>query len=149
MRLLLTFLCGMLAAGCYECNQDNCANGCCNRDGVCIVNATTDKECGTGGLACDDCTVPAGFSCVSGTCAPRTCNPTNCAGCCQGFQCVFATNQSTNACGGGAQACMRCGTRQLCANGRCCGDVGAACSGSYDCCGGRTCRDINGTKTCQ
>lgn len=145
MRLASLVVAGVLLSGCYECTQENCQNGCCSAEGVCIVRATTDKECGTGGLLCEDCTQRLGYTCVAQKCLSR-CNATNCAGCCNGLSCVSVTQQSASQCGSGGDVCLACGAQQACRGGRCCGVAGFACTSSSQCCSGFTC--LNGV-VCQ
>jgi hypothetical protein len=80
--------------------------GCCDSDGNCIT-AETNAACGTGGEACLACGASA--SCTGGTCIhPQPgCDPSNCAGCCQGDSSCAVGSQNA-ACGVAGQACAPC-----------------------------------------
>lgn len=155
-RALLWLATAVLVAGCYECNLENCKDGCCSAQGVCIVAPTSDRECGMGGLLCQDCTEKPNFRCIQSTCQ-STCNATTCSGCCtQGGICLAPASQTDTACGGGGTVCTTCGTGQRCERqasglpGRCCTTAGRTCTRSYDCCSGLTCRTTaGGGLTCQ
>jgi hypothetical protein len=65
-----------------------CPNGCCDPTGKC-VRGTADGECGTGGVACQDCS-SAGLTCQSNACFPpagadsgggSSCNASSCPSC--------------------------------------------------------------------
>jgi hypothetical protein len=150
-RLFLTTLVtAVFATGCYECNLENCKDGCCSKEGVCIVQPTNDLECGMGGLLCQNCTEKPGFACLQGSCQSK-CNTTTCLGCCtQSGACVPPASQTDTACGERGAVCSSCGTGRSCERlstslaGRCCGRAGRTCSVSYDCCSGLTCRATGG-----
>lgn len=141
---------GVALAGCYECTQENCADGCCSSEGVCIVKPTGDDACGLGGLACRDC-FREGKSCIDSTCQWRSCNSTTCpSGCCTSTgQCTGYASQSTAACGTGANLCAACGNGQRCDRGACCSGAGLPCTDSYGCCSGFTCIDSASGKVCR
>lgn len=156
LRLITLAVTALLAAGCYECTQENCKDGCCSAEGVCIVAPTSDLECGMNGVLCQNCTDKPGFGCIQSTCQSK-CNTTSCLGCCtQTGACVPPASQTVTACGGRGEVCTSCGANQLCERlsvsiaGKCCGRAGRTCNVSYDCCSGYTCR-ANGTGglTCQ
>ena len=145
-RLLTLLVTAVLAAGCYECNLDNCKDGCCSAQGVCIVAPSTDLECGLGGVLCQNCAERAGFSCQRSTCQPK-CNNVTCLGCCtQTGVCVAPASQTETACGDRGSTCVSCGANQFCERltpstpGKCCGRAGKTCGSSYECCSGLTCR---------
>lgn len=87
------------------CGPNTC-NGCCA--GNTCVTTESDAQCGTGGLACTDCT-QSGETCNAGTCA-TTCNAQTCPGCCEQGTC-FAGFVDTR-CGSGGAACVDCTTQQ-------------------------------------
>lgn len=155
-RLVTLVMTACFAAGCYECNLDNCKDGCCSAQGICIVAPTSDKECGLGGLLCQDCTEKVGFTCQQSQCKSR-CSALSCDGCCTPTAtCVSHRSMNTLSCGPRGEACVSCGTNRTCQvtastmSGKCCGQPGYACSVSYDCCTGLTCRPAgNGGLTCQ
>ena len=154
-RLLTGLVTAVLATGCYECNLENCKDGCCSDKGVCVVAPTSDLECGLGGLLCQDCTQKPGNSCLQSTCQPR-CNNVTCLGCCtQTGACVAPSSQTDTACGERGSTCVSCTANQFCERlapttaGKCCGRAGKPCTTSYDCCSGTTCRATGGGNTCQ
>jgi hypothetical protein len=62
------------------CGPSTC-KGCCDANGKC-VSGGQDVTCGTGGVACMDCTATV-RSCVAGECAKtQVCGSGNCLGCC-------------------------------------------------------------------
>lgn len=149
-RLLTLWMTAVLAAGCYECNVDNCKDGCCSPQGVCIVAPTSDFECGMGGVLCQNCTESPGFGCLQSQCQSK-CNTSTCLGCCtQTGACVAPASQTDMACGDRGTVCASCGTGRTCERlavsvaGKCCGRAGRTCSVSYDCCSGLTCRPAGG-----
>jgi hypothetical protein len=155
-RFLTLLVTAVLAAGCYECNLDNCKDGCCSAQGVCIVAPTSDLECGMGGVLCQNCTEKPNFGCIQNTCQSK-CNTTTCLGCCtQTGACVPPASQTDTACGERGSVCMSCGSGRRCERlstslaGQCCNSSGKPCSQSYECCSGLTCRPAgNGGLTCQ
>lgn len=156
LRLFPLLATAALAAGCYECNLENCKDGCCSAEGVCIVAPTSDLECGMGGLLCQNCTERPGFRCFQGTCQSQ-CNAINCEGCCTATgTCTLPQSQSNTSCGERGSICSSCGTNRICqrliptAGGECCGSSGFSCFNSYECCSGYSCRPAgNGGLTCQ
>ena len=119
------------------CGPNNC-KGCC-AGAQCIGNES-DAQCGTGGLACTDCTQQKEF-CNAGTgqCVgkPPLCDPTTCAnGCCAGDVCV--TSPSDTQCGIGGKACVDCTQSGDTCNGGTCVSTCTAktCAG---CCQSNTC----------
>lgn len=155
-RFITLTVTAVLAAGCYECNLDNCKDGCCSAQGVCIVQPTSDLECGLGGLLCQNCTEKPGFACLQGTCQSK-CNLSTCLGCCtENGVCVAPTSQTDMACGDRGTTCSSCGANRTCerltptVTGKCCSRSGRPCTVSYDCCSGLTCRATGaGGLSCQ
>ena len=136
-------------SGCYECTQQNCADGCCSEDGVCIVAASEDSECGTGGFACVDCRLQPGTTCLAGQCVPR-CTQQNCAsGCCTtNGDCQHFGVQTTFQCGRLGEACRSCATT-ACQSGLCCVGYDDACVTASDCCPGSTCVQLSTRRACR
>jgi|GEM_PF-6100703 hypothetical protein len=58
------------------------------------------------------------------------CDPTNCAGCCEGNVCVTAPD--VESCGFGGDSCGRCAMGQECSNGRC--EAKSSCQATCDGC---------------
>lgn len=155
-RLLSVWVTAVLAAGCYECSAENCPDGCCSAKGVCIVQPTSDLECGMGGLLCQNCTERLGSACLDHQCKPR-CNVSTCTGCCtESGTCISAGAENEMACGDRGAICQSCGANRVCerlsptTTGKCCGRTGRSCVMSYECCIGYSCR-VTGTGgfTCQ
>ncbi len=100
------------------CGPNNC-KGCCN--GTTCVSAETDTQCGTGGLACTNCTSQNEFcDTSSGQCQsqPPKCGPNNCKGCCSGGVCK--TSETDTLCGLGGLSCTDCTqNKETCSNGTC------------------------------
>ncbi len=132
------------------CDGTTCPGGCCvARPGgpaECFTGVDP-TACGTGGAACVNCTT-TGQSCDprSRSCSAATkCDPTTCAGCCVGDQCL--TGVAPTACGSKGGQCQNCQ-----ALGTTCDPVpggGGACQGPGRCgpqnCGG--CCDMLGLCT--
>ena len=127
-----------------SCNPSTCLGGCCSADGTCVTSNALNA-CGIEGEACEVC--PAGDFC-RGSCYhwQADCNPTNCAGCCEGAV-LCSTGVSDNACGRGGAGCQRCipseGTGQ-CApqqggGGLCNGVVSCNANNCGGCCEGNVC----------
>lgn len=58
-------------SGCkHDCNPDNCADGCCDADGVCLV-AGGDNACGLEAAECQDCSATGMVCSDKKTCKPR------------------------------------------------------------------------------
>ena len=155
-RVVILAMTAAFASGCYECNLENCKDGCCSADSVCIVAPTSDKQCGLGGVLCQNCAEKVGTSCQQSQCKPR-CNALNCDGCCTPIgTCVSFASEDASSCGPRGEACVSCGANRSCEknastrSGKCCGQSGRSCNVSYDCCNGLTCRPAgNGGLTCQ
>lgn len=100
------------------CGPNNC-KGCCS--GTTCVSSESDAQCGTGGLACTDCTQQKELCNAStGQCVNTQplCNPNNCKGCCSGDVCV--TSEIDADCGVGGLACTDCTQKgQTCNGGTC------------------------------
>ena len=94
-----------------SCGPSTC-DGCC-QGGQCL-RGRDDDACGSGGVACQRCSL--GERCSLGLCVPY-CDSSNCTGCCSGTTCL-AGNAST-ACGRFGEACVDCGPGWLCQDGRC------------------------------
>ena len=129
-----------------QCNGFACCTGCVDGNGNCVGGDQT-AECGSGGLACTDCTQRGG--CVVGMGGHRC---ANCAGTCGMKTC------GSDGCGG---ICGTCATNQVCTNGACvcgnsventdllCGDgIDDDCNGKTDCadsgCIGKACSPNGG-----
>jgi hypothetical protein len=100
------------------CGPNNC-KGCCQ--GTTCVGTESDKQCGTGGLSCTDCTAQKEVCNTStGQCTstPPLCTPQNCKGCCSGNVCV--TSETDTQCGLGGLACTDCTQKGLTCNGGTC-----------------------------
>ena len=126
------YACGIGGQPCAECEVNNdtcsnhqclhsvcggghCVNGCC-LGSECLAG-TDIHMCGTGAVACADCT-KSNETCQSQTCKPPLCNSQNCTGCCVGDIC--ATGTQTNACGTSGAACTDCSaSKKTCTNGTC------------------------------
>ena len=138
------------------CGPDNCS-GCCDGDGNCVTFTNqVDTRCGAGGNACKSCPgTVQGFVCSErGTCIPGpdgevTCGPDNCAGCCDGLQCVEYGAQTAAMCGASGTVCASCLGQQECRNGTCeqpqidagsCGAQGQSCCPGFSCSGGLQCQ---------
>ncbi|MBE2248820.1 MAG: hypothetical protein IAE78_04660 [Myxococcus sp.] len=79
---------------------------------------------------------------VSGCGSPNLCDPTSCAGCCQGSLCL--SGSTNDACGAYGAACQACGGATVCGSGQCrssgAGGGGAATGGgSSQGCSAATC----------
>lgn len=125
--------CGV--AGCNDgrCNADRCAGVTCNQPpaATCLNSMTVQRSSAAGTCnpatgACSYTTetvsCQAGTQCLQGSCVTvsPTCNPSNCAGCCNGDTCVPVEQQSAAQCGSGAAACGGCGSSApVCENGAC------------------------------
>ena len=100
------------------CGPSNCANGCCNSSGVCVVGNTL-TACGGGGVACEDC-LTQGFDFCDAqkkTCARDViaCNAATCStGCCQAQAPRCLGGESNQACGDNGSACVVCATGLVC-----------------------------------
>ncbi len=109
-----------LLSGCetWVCDSTTCADGCCTLDGVCALGSPADK-CGTGGNRCVACDANT-QACLNGSCQVK-CGPSNCpAGCCDANQnCVKASAQSNQACGGNGAACRACQQSESCGTQGC------------------------------
>ena len=123
------------------CNAENCT-GCCQADGTCITETSTDN-CGINGSTCGYC---AGSceECINGVC---TCVPQ-----CEGKEC------GSDCCGG---SCGECPGNYNCVDGNCicqpncggkeCGDDGCggscgSCPDGQNCSGGQC---VEGPKMCK
>ena len=132
-------LCDPSAKTCKQapCGPNNC-KGCCA--GSTCVNTENDTQCGTGGLACTDCTQQKEVCNTStGQCTniQPQCNQQNCPkGCCAGDVCV--TSETDTQCGIGGLACNDCTQKgQSCNAGTCVSPCNAqTCVG---CCQAGTC----------
>lgn len=116
-----------------KCGPNNCQNGCCAGD-TCI-QMPTDKQCGTGGLACSDCTAMMQV-CSSGKCAVPPCSSQNCTGCCSGNTCNAGF--ANNSCGSGGANCVNCQAMNSTCNGlvmpRVCNSQQMTCPAPYGMC---------------
>lgn len=141
MRLALAILLSLALAACdEECNRKTCYEGCCAKDGRCMVPTAEylNQFCGAYGEACQDCGPEAKcsptFTCVT------TCTAQSCAGgCCQAGICKSGT--ALEACGAGGGACTDCaakGESFRCVGHACtqCRVSGASCAVDADCCSG-------------
>ncbi|WP_233609833.1 hypothetical protein [Corallococcus sp. AB049A] len=102
--------CGVGGVACEACDADRTDS--CTSRGTC--------GCGTGpacGINADSCkggrcfcgsnnACGPGLACIGGFCK---CDPSTCAGCCDGNSCIPAPNK--NQCGKGGQACKKCEKR--------------------------------------
>ncbi|MFK7987104.1 MAG: C2 domain-containing protein [Sandaracinaceae bacterium] len=112
--------------------------------GVCR-GGTTDMACGRAGAMCGACS--SGEQCIEGACVTReTCGPGDCAGCCNGTECVAEGRD--DACGGGGVACIACGSGEVCSDAECV--VPSTCDGSNctGCCNGDTCLPGDSDSAC-
>ncbi len=148
--------CGNSGAACVDCTQNgqvcdpsakSCVNapcgpnnckGCCA--GTTCVPTESDTQCGTGGLACTNCTAISEFCNQStGNCVatPPLCGPSNCpTGCCAGDSCI--TSEADTQCGLGGLACTDCTAKsETCQSGVC----GTTCTP-------KTCPGCCQTNTC-
>ena len=100
------------------CGPNNC-KGCCA--GSTCVPTESDSQCGTGGLACTNCSAMNEFcNQATGLCVsqPPMCGPMSCTGCCAGDICV--TSEGNTQCGVGGMACTDCTTSgDVCTGGTC------------------------------
>ena len=144
-------ICGSLGGVCIACAQgqkcqlgrcvpNNPCDGCtgCCQNNQCLPGSS-NSACGRGSTACMMCAsdeVCAGGVCIRNT-PPSACNPSNCAGCCQGELCVAApTNQQ---CGANGTPCSSCGLNQECKYGAC-SDAGcSSCAAQNGCCRDNSC----------
>ncbi|RKI17566.1 hypothetical protein D7Y15_10160 [Corallococcus sp. AB030] len=102
--------CGVGGVACEICDSDR-ADTCTNRGTCgcgtgpsCDLNASrcNGGKCVCGlGNACGP-----GLACINGFCK---CDPSTCAGCCEGNSCIPAPNK--NQCGKGGEACKKCDKR--------------------------------------
>ncbi len=89
--------------------------GCLNEAGIC-ESGEFDQSCGRGGSECVVCEAPA--QCAEGLCEePPSCGPDNCAGCCNGNDCVDAPTNAS--CGAGGSECTACNSEATCVDGDC------------------------------
>lgn len=144
--LVLAFVLA-LAPSCstWECNADNCSDGCCDAEGVCQVG-NPDDVCGLRGAACRNCSAQKNAMCTAGQCVPR-CTPQSCPnGCCDEFgDCRGFSAQTSFTCGRGGAACVECNARggsytQSCEEGVCCTNFLSPCTSSAECCPGYSCQ---------
>lgn len=101
-----------------QCDYSNCATGCCDGSGNCVVGYL-DNSCGAGGSTCMDCSAlgekcdTSSYSCG----APQTCTIDNCStGCCDSGGCH---GSSMSFCGLYGAPCAQCLSGQQCVNGWC------------------------------
>ncbi len=136
MRPMVVLAVLFLSSCTYTCDANNCVDGCCAPDGVCLVGHT-DRYCGLGGVACQDCSLDGKV------CAERV-KP----GATATWSCDHACVQPRE------KACTTatdCCASQICYQSRCdvCRGYDAECEESRDCCNGRQCRQINYAYRCQ
>jgi hypothetical protein len=113
-----------------RCDRDACP-GCCNGDGTCDPDGTSDDACGFGGAPCDNCTLSNSLCTVQGCCPEtRVCGADCCRfGCCDGGADCLDGHDDTR-CGRNNESCADCtlfGGR--CAAGRCVCDKRSCPSG--------------------
>ncbi len=120
------------------CGPQNCF-GCCDLNGLCQTG-TNANDCGAGGKTCTTC--KGGQACVNAGCTTAaTCDPSNCAGCCQGTTCLGGGDDG--ACGFGGEACMPCSNGGSCVGNVCQTSGPCSASNCNGCCVGNSC--FNGT----
>lgn len=91
------------------CDAATCPSGCCTTfmGQPACVSGSSSLACGTGGVACVNCTAsgelcdPSAKTCVSAPCGPNDCN-----GCCAGGSCVAM--ETDKQCGTGGLSCSDC-----------------------------------------
>ncbi|MBI5529430.1 MAG: hypothetical protein HY897_24150 [Deltaproteobacteria bacterium] len=141
-------------------NTSPCAQGCCA--GTTCIAGTNDIQCGTGALACEDCTTSSKV-CIDQRCENLpACNKNNCGGGCCLNQTDCMPGDTDTICGAGGSACKDCASdgkeckynscvipaicdAANCANGCCladktckAGDITGECGS-----GGATCADCS------
>jgi len=118
-----------------SCDTTTCPSGCC-QGGQCMPGIT-DAACGSGGVACVACQVPA-QSCVNQSCTSGpTCDASTCPdGCCDSQAQCLPGNLDT-ACGKGGAACDACAAGNTCVNNACSSPAG--CGPCAGCCDGQSC----------
>ena len=122
-----------------------CPFGCLDAQGVCRPGSS-NTQCGTGGVACTDCTASgaacAGQGCLSGLDPTMACNQQTCpSGCCDSFgNCQLGSADAM--CGTGGVNCQDCPFLGESCSGKRCGtaDGGVGC-GWFNCGG---CCDSSG-----
>ena len=136
------------------CAPDNCTNGCCTLEGVCV---TSEDHCGPAGELCNLCGTDE--TCVNEVCQPP-CAPDNCtSGCCT-LEGVCVTSEDH--CGPAGELCNLCGTDEICVDEVCkppcapdnctsgCCTLEGVCVTSEDHCGpaGELCNLCGTNETC-
>jgi hypothetical protein len=137
------------------CGPGNCPFGCCNGFGECVQ--PSNNTCGWFGSACQQCASNA--TCIPGMgCAVtlQTCDPSNCAGCCDNGRvpalCLPGTFTFT--CGFGGAACTFCNPGQQCrpllydAGGLCQSSTTCDSTTCTGCCIGNVCAQGDQQNAC-
>ncbi len=124
-----------------RCGAETCPTGCCDAHGTCQTG-TVNTACGSGGLACRDCTLSeldggalGGGTCTDGQCASSAvCTCTS--GCCDGHG-ACQPGASNSACGSPGQACEDCtAAGGQCFGQRCVQGMDAGVCNAQTCAGG-------------
>ena len=112
-----------------SCGPESC-DGCCTESGDC-VDEIWDRQCGSGGTLCVDCSDDGQACSDVGQCQERECDETTCPdGCCLDDECV--DGDDADGCGQGGLQCQTCDTDagQLCDGTQCRAPCGPSnCSG--------------------
>jgi hypothetical protein len=126
----------LLSSCTYTCDAQNCADGCCAPDGVCLVGHT-DRYCGLGGVACEDCSA-----------AGKICSERVKPGVAATWSCDYSCSEQL---GKACQSATECCASQICFQNSCsvCRAYDAECQDVGDCCNGRQCRQINFLYRCR
>ncbi len=159
-----SFVVVQACSGADKCGPSTCLDGCCDEAGRC-QQGTVQTACGVAGQACQTCdsqSICQGGVCTSfggggDTNVNAQCLQT-CSGCCRNGQCVAGNTEQD--CGQG-EACLTCGTGQVCDSGACrligcdgCRDTAGNCVSdgltSATACGrdGVACRSCPSGSTC-
>lgn len=134
------------------CGPENCS-GCCLGD-TCLTGSDP-TACGLKGEQCQNC-AGLGLTCSptfpGGQCVASACNPSNCAGCCEGDVCLSGTD--INECGAGGAQCQSCSSFGVqCTSfgpgrGGFCGGALCGPQNCKGCCNGDICMDGTSNGAC-